>query len=357
VPSFRFGRGPRAVEEAVVPALPPRPDLDQLRRQAKDLLRAARDGDPAATTRLASVAGTATLASAQLVIAREYGFPSWARLKAEVERRAMFDRADLAGLAALLTANPAAAREPMEHWRDYPLGTDPLGYVAMLRYDTARGVWRDVAGTAGMARALLAAGALVDGEPGAPESPLITAASYGDAGVARVLVDAGADLEATAAATAGGVPGGTALLHAAVFGMTAVVDVLIAAGARIPDLVQAAAAGDVRGRLRPGTAEQERTLALIMAADHQRLPVIDALVAAGTPVDGADPRWGRHPLRTAAGNGRPAAVRRLLAHGADPTLRDPDGRTPLDLCRSARGRHDDTRGYDEVEALLTGARA
>jgi hypothetical protein len=47
-------------------------------------------------------------------------------------------------------------------------------------------------------------------------------------------------------------------------------------------------------------------------------------------------------------------VRRLLAHGADPALRDPEGRTPLDLCRSERNRHVDTRGHDEVEALLTG---
>jgi uncharacterized protein len=131
-----------------------------------------------------------------------------------------------------------------------------------------------------------------------------------------------------------------------------VVDVLVVACARVPDLVQAAAAGDVGGLLHPDVPEQERVRALVMAADHQRLPVIDALVAAGTPVDGVDTAWGRHPLRTAAGNGRPTAVRRLLAHGADPALRDPDGRTPLDLCRAHRSHHVDTRGYDEVEALL-----
>lgn len=334
-----------------MPALPPRPDLDQLRRQATDLLRAGRTGDRASVVRFAAT-GVPTLAGAQLTIAREYGFPSWARLKAEVERRAMLDRGDVAGLTALLAVNPSAARKPMERWIDHPLGADPLGYVAMLRYDTARNVWRDMAGTVEMARALLAAGAPVDGESDAPESPLITAASYGDAGVARVLVQAGADLEVTAAPTAGGVPGGTALLHAAVFGMTAVVDVLVAAGARVPDVIQGAAVGDVSGLLRPETPERERILALIMAAHHERLMVIDALVAAGTPVDGVDPTWGRHPLRTAAGAGRSAAVRRLLAHGADPVLRDPEGRTPLDLCRAGRAAQTDTRGYDEVEALL-----
>jgi ankyrin repeat protein len=69
-----------------------------------------------------------------------------------------------------------------------------------------------------VAGALLAAGAPVDGPPGDRETPLITAASYGDAELARVLIEAGADLEATAAPNAGGVPGGTALEHAAVFG-------------------------------------------------------------------------------------------------------------------------------------------
>ena len=62
-----------------------------------------------------------------------------------------------------------------------------------------------------------------------------------------MLIDAGADLEARAADDSGGVPGGTALLHAAVFGMTDVVDVLVAAGARIHSIEEAAAAGDVAG--------------------------------------------------------------------------------------------------------------
>lgn len=90
----------------------------------------------------------------------------------------------------------------------------------MLRYDTAQGVWRDVPGTDALARALIDAGASVDGSPGDRETPLITAASYGDAAVARVLIEAGADVEARATPDAGGVPQGTALRHAAVFGMT-----------------------------------------------------------------------------------------------------------------------------------------
>jgi hypothetical protein len=56
-----------------------------------------------------------------------------------------------------------------------------------------------------------------------------------------------------------------------------------------------------------------------MAADHQRLEVIDQLIAAGTPVDATDEAFGGHPLRTAAGNGRPASVRRLLAPSPGPS--------------------------------------
>ena len=76
---------------------------------------------------------------------------------------------------------------------------------------------------------------------------MITAASYGDAEVARVLIEAGADIDAISAPDGGGVPSATVQQHAAVFGMTAVVDVLVAAGARIGSLEMAAAVGDVTG--------------------------------------------------------------------------------------------------------------
>lgn len=219
-----------------------------------------------------------------------------------------------------------------------------LNDVAMLRYDAEHQLWRDVEGTGGMARALLGAGAAVDGDPEEPETPLITAASYGDPEVARVLIEHGADLEATARANAGGVPGATALVHAAVFGMTAVVDLLAAAGAQIPDLVIAAAVGEIGDRLE-GSTPDDRLLAMVMAADHQRIAVIDRLARAGTPIDEADPIWGRHPLRLAAENGRADSVRRLLELGADPTRTDAEGRTPGQLAQQA--------GHLEVQEMLS----
>ena len=327
--------------------LPSRPDLEQARRQAKELLRAARAGDGEAAARIVAVSDRQTLAGAQLALAREHGFPSWSRLKREIERRQILDDRDTDRLAALLAEEPELATTPLRRWRDHRGGPSPLSYTAMLRYDTTGGVWRDLPDTGPVARLLLEAGAPVDGKPGDKETPLMTAASYGAAEVAKALIEAGADLEARAADDAGGVPDGTALLHAAVFGMTDVVDVLAAAGAQAHGIEEAAAAGDVGDWLDEAPADA-RLRALVLASDHQRLDVIDRLIAAGTPVDATDPVFGGQPLRTAAWNGRSASVRRLLDHGADPDLRDDEGRTPLDLCRLG-----DTAGHREVEAILT----
>ena len=76
--------------------LPAHPSLEQLRKQAKDLLRDYRDGDDVAVTRFAAIIPRfasatgldAQLADAQFVVAREYGFENWAALTTEVEQLA-----------------------------------------------------------------------------------------------------------------------------------------------------------------------------------------------------------------------------------------------------------------------------
>lgn len=63
--------------------LPKRPSLEQLRKQAKELLRLIRDGDSSSIERLTKHKHDASdpkLTDAQFVIAREYGFESWPRL-------------------------------------------------------------------------------------------------------------------------------------------------------------------------------------------------------------------------------------------------------------------------------------
>ena len=76
--------------------LPQHPDLDQLKRQAKELLRSARTGDAAELGRFRILPGfvrsseedlrrtTLLLHDAQSVIAREHGFASWNLLSEQV---------------------------------------------------------------------------------------------------------------------------------------------------------------------------------------------------------------------------------------------------------------------------------
>ncbi len=59
-------------------------NLEQLRKQAKELVRAARRAEPAALDRLGDL--PVRLSRAQLVLAREHGFSSWSRLKTYAER-------------------------------------------------------------------------------------------------------------------------------------------------------------------------------------------------------------------------------------------------------------------------------
>lgn len=111
--------------------LPPRPRLEQLRKQAKALLRAQQAGDPDALKRMREnhprfksdeqmAAAPFALADAQLVIAREHGFASWPRLQAHVKAlesatteaevvaalRDAAGKGELARLNALLDAHP-----------------------------------------------------------------------------------------------------------------------------------------------------------------------------------------------------------------------------------------------------------
>ncbi|WP_367128890.1 ankyrin repeat domain-containing protein [Saccharothrix sp. HUAS TT1] len=328
-----------------MPDLPARLDLDGLHRLVRGRLH-----DDATTG--------SDLDLARAAVAHEHGFADWAEVEREVDRRAVLNSRDPDRLAGLLARHPEAATTRMGRWSDHREGADVLGYLAMLRLDHRRlGLPRDLPGVGAVARALIAAGAPVDGHPGAKETPLITAASCGDTTVAAVLIEAGADVEAVSAPDSGGVPGSTALVHAAVFGMTGVLDLLVAAGARVDSLEMAAAAGDVDAWELASCAPQSRLRALVFAADHQRLGVVDRLVAAGTPVDEADAEWRRMPLHVAAGNGRPAGVRRLLDHGADPDHRDPVRlRTALEWCRSSED-YPDSPAHQEVAEVLRAASA
>jgi ankyrin repeat protein len=104
-------------------SLSPRPDLEQQKKLAKELLREIQSGDAAALERVREHLPdktSLTLADAQYVLARDYGFANWAALKTHIEAtrvmerlpfdqfRTAFERCDAAGVKQLLKAYPEA---------------------------------------------------------------------------------------------------------------------------------------------------------------------------------------------------------------------------------------------------------
>src|SRR5882672_8941746 len=97
--------------------LPVRPNLDQLKHQAKDLLRQARSGDPAAIEdfkrfhpKQIEPAG-AKLADAQLVLARSYEAPSWPRLVIACQLTDAIWRDEVETVRALVLKHPQLLHE------------------------------------------------------------------------------------------------------------------------------------------------------------------------------------------------------------------------------------------------------
>ena len=96
---------------------PVRPDLDQLKHQAKDLLRAMHRGDPDAIAELAEHhpetldPAKAKLADAQLVLAHTYGAPSWPRLVLSCRLIDAIFRDDIEEVRAIVVAHPQLLHE------------------------------------------------------------------------------------------------------------------------------------------------------------------------------------------------------------------------------------------------------
>jgi hypothetical protein len=97
--------------------LPQQPSLEQLRRQAKDLLEQYRSGDHAAIAEVERFErrpdpASFALHDAQRVLARAYGYESWTKLKAFVDgvnvaRLAeAVNAGDLNQVRAILAARP-----------------------------------------------------------------------------------------------------------------------------------------------------------------------------------------------------------------------------------------------------------
>src|SRR5689334_11194837 len=98
--------------------LPQRPNLDQLKHQAKDLLRQIRRGDRAAIAELskhhpeAVEPGAAKLADAQLALARSYGVAGWPRLVLACRLIDAIWREDVDAVRTLVRKHPPLLHEP-----------------------------------------------------------------------------------------------------------------------------------------------------------------------------------------------------------------------------------------------------
>ncbi|MGQ0767144.1 MAG: hypothetical protein ACT4OZ_15965 [Gemmatimonadota bacterium] len=103
----------------VMPArkLPVRPDLRQLKRQARDLLKSIHRGDPEALEELRAnhprppCAADAQLADAQLVLARSYQATSWPRLVRACEMTDAIWRDDVDRVMQIVTDHPEMIHE------------------------------------------------------------------------------------------------------------------------------------------------------------------------------------------------------------------------------------------------------
>ena len=117
--------------------LPSRPDLGQLRRQAKELLHRFQAGDPHAVAevqRFYREAGSApfSLHQAQLVLARSYGYDSWPQIRAYVDGVTGKRLADVVRAGDLQQARAILRKRPelVNSWSDFHT---PLHYAVLER--------------------------------------------------------------------------------------------------------------------------------------------------------------------------------------------------------------------------------
>jgi hypothetical protein len=329
--------------------LPPNPNLEHLKYQAKDLLKAHGARNPEIAQRLREFHprfnrtsdktifdADLHLSDAQLAIAREYGFPSWARLKAHVENPTLsdclklphheriadvtfrhavdlIDSGDVAGLWSYLKQHPRLAhqrvvfeggnyfRNPslLEFVAENPLrhGSLPANIIEVTRVILDAGVERSSMTEALM---LVSTGGVV--RECRVQVPLID-----------LLCDYGADPD-------------NAVRGAALHGEFEAVHALIARGARI-DLPIAAALGriDDSRRLLVNASPEDRHLALTMASDFGHVEVVRLLLDEGEDPNRYNPVGGHShttPLHQAAGAGHEEVVRLLVERGARLDMKD-----------------------------------
>jgi ankyrin repeat protein len=127
---------------------PVRPNLEQLKHQAKDLLREIQRGNPDAIAELrehhrkAAEPANAKLADAQLALARSYGLASWSRLVLACRMTDAIWRGDTEAVRELVLQHPRLLHEsatvPRSNWGP------PMSYAANLGQDAIIAMLREL---------------------------------------------------------------------------------------------------------------------------------------------------------------------------------------------------------------------
>jgi ankyrin repeat protein len=334
--------------------------LDEYQRQAEALLEAVKSGSGDARLQfkwehpryrdrpLGDVdAATLALVDAQLVIAHQHGFATWADLVTftEAVKRgsavARFEAAvdavvsgDLTALRSMLRDHPdlARARSTRRH------------HATLLHYLGANGVedgrQKTPPNAVEVAKTLLDAGAEVDALADLYDarcttmSMLVSSSHPAEAGLqtalAETLLDYGAALNG---------PGSnwqSALMTALAFGYLSTADALAKRGAPVDSLPAAAGLGrlETAVRLLPSADSQGRHAALALAVQHGHVALVRLLLDAGEDPDRYNPE-GHHshstPLHQAVWSNHLEVVQLLVARGARLDIRDTIYQgTPLD---------------------------
>lgn len=302
-----------------------------------------------------------SITDARLALARAYSLRDWDALTSYVNDVSapkspvqQFEAAveavingDLAGLRAMLTANPA-----LVHARSTRVTChDPAIHGAtLLHYLGANGVegyrQRSPANAVDIALLLLERGSEVDALAGmyggqyATLSMLISSSPPADVGVqvalVNTLLDHGAAIEGIGSPT-----WRSPVLSALLFGFRDAAEAVVARGARVDRLLVAAGLGRVTAchALLQSADATERHKALALAAINGHVDIVELLLSAGESPDRRNPE-GMHahqtPLHSAALSGNLALAQLLVSRGARLDIRDTLwNTTPLGWARHA----------------------
>ena len=355
-----------------VRALPSNPNLEHLKYQAKDLLKGHAARDVAVAQRVREFhprwakapdgeifAASFRLGDAQLVIAREYGYASWARLKRRVEmprpsdevslpyreriedpifRRGvdLIDVGDGEGLRGFLKKHPGLSRQRVEfEGGNYFRNPTLLEFVA--ENPVRRG--KLPPNIVEIVEVILDAGV----EQSSLDETLMLVST------GRVPRECGMQIATIELLCRRGADADWAGEAAAVLFETEAVKALLRCGARLTLPIAAALERieDVPTLLRTSNAEQ-RHLALAVAAQYGQTEIVRLMLDAGEDPNRFNPVGGHShstPLHQAAGNGHLETVKLLVARGAKTDIKDIlFGATPAGWARH--------NGNEEVEAYL-----